>query len=93
MRNVASRFSHGPRENGNPSRFVFATSGNDIVRAIGLQFDWLTDAKLVLTDRLVAEMLKARKDAGFDPEAGGIDPDQFVEIEEEEMTDMEKSAT
>ena len=60
---------------------------------IGLQFDWLTDAKLVLTDRLVAEMLKARKDAGFDPEDGGIDPEAFDEIEEEEMSDMEKSST
>jgi ribosome maturation factor RimP len=33
---------------------------------IGLKFDWLVDAKLVLTDELIAEMLKARKDAGFD---------------------------
>ena len=32
---------------------------------IGLQFDWLSDAKLVLTDELIAETLKARKDAGF----------------------------
>ena len=28
---------------------------------IGLQFDWLADAKLVLTDELIKEMLKARK--------------------------------
>lgn len=34
---------------------------------IGLQFDWLVDAKLVLTDDLIAEALKARKDDGFDP--------------------------
>ncbi|WP_238367567.1 ribosome maturation factor RimP [Mesobacterium pallidum] len=33
---------------------------------VGLQFDWLSDAKLVLTDELIAEMLRARKDAGFD---------------------------
>ncbi len=32
---------------------------------IGLKFDWLVDAKLILTDELIAEMLKARKDAGF----------------------------
>ena len=32
---------------------------------IGLDFEWLTEAKLVLTDELIAEMLKARKDAGF----------------------------
>ena len=60
---------------------------------IGLQFDWLVDAKLVLTDRLVAETLKARKDAGFDPEEGGINPEEFDEIDEEEMTDMEENRT
>ena len=32
---------------------------------IGLKFEWLEDAKLVLTDELIAQMLKARKDAGF----------------------------
>ena len=53
---------------------------------IGLQFQWLTDAKLVLTDRLIAETLKARKDAGFDAT-------QFDEIEEEESTDMEETRT
>jgi ribosome maturation factor RimP len=31
---------------------------------IGLTFDWLADAKLVLTDELIAETLRARKDAG-----------------------------
>ena len=43
---------------------------------IGLAFDWLSDAKLVLTDELVAESLKARKHA-FDAAA-------FDEIETEE---------
>ncbi len=33
---------------------------------IGLQFDWLTDAKLVLTDELIAESLRNRKEQGFD---------------------------
>jgi ribosome maturation factor RimP len=33
---------------------------------VGLKFDWLTDAKLVLTDELIREMLKARKAQGFD---------------------------
>jgi ribosome maturation factor RimP len=32
---------------------------------IGLDFDWLSDAKLVLTDELIREMLKARKEAGI----------------------------
>ena len=29
---------------------------------IGLKFEWLSDAKLVLTDELIAESLKGRKD-------------------------------
>ena len=33
---------------------------------IGLKFDWLSDAKLVLTDELIAEMLRARKAAAPD---------------------------
>jgi len=43
---------------------------------IGLQFDWLTDAKLVLTDALIAESLAARKAQGFDE-------GQFDDIETE----------
>ncbi|MEL7090878.1 MAG: ribosome maturation factor RimP [Pseudomonadota bacterium] len=31
---------------------------------IGLQFDWLSDAKLILTDELIKEMLRQRKEAG-----------------------------
>ena len=46
---------------------------------IGLDFDWLTEAKLLLTDALIAASLKARKDAGFDPDA-------FDDIEEEDAT-------
>ncbi len=42
---------------------------------IGLKFDWLTDAKLVLTDELIREVLKGRKDAGQ------IDETQFDEVE------------
>ncbi|WP_224816511.1 ribosome maturation factor RimP [Hasllibacter sp. MH4015] len=44
---------------------------------VGLNFDWLSDAKLVLTDELIKEMLKQRKDAGI------IDETQFDEIEED----------
>lgn len=36
---------------------------------IGLRFDWLSDAKLILTDELIAETLRARKDAGVINEA------------------------
>lgn len=42
---------------------------------IGLQFEWLSDAKLVLTDDLIRDVLKSRKDAGI------IDETQFDEIE------------
>ncbi|MEL6642840.1 MAG: ribosome maturation factor RimP [Pseudomonadota bacterium] len=44
---------------------------------IGLKFDWLADAKLVLTDDLIREMLRQRKAAGI------IDETQFDEIETE----------
>ena len=47
--------------------------GEDVT--IGLKFDWLSDAKLVLTDDLIREMLRARKAAGL------VDEDQFDEIE------------
>jgi ribosome maturation factor RimP len=33
---------------------------------IGLRFDWLSDAKLILTEALIAEMLRQRKAAGID---------------------------
>ncbi len=43
---------------------------------IGLKFDWLSDAKLVLTDDLIRDVLKGRKDAGQ------IDETQFDEVEQ-----------
>jgi ribosome maturation factor RimP len=42
---------------------------------IGLQFDWLSDAKLILSDELIAEMLRQKKVS--EPTDG-----QFDEIEE-----------
>lgn len=42
---------------------------------IGLKFDWLTDAKLVLTDELIRDVLRGRKDKGQ------IDETQFDEVE------------
>ena len=48
---------------------------NGAPTTIGLQFDWLTDAKLVLTDDLIRDVLKARKDAG------DVDEKQFDEIQ------------
>ncbi|MBB5514023.1 ribosome maturation factor RimP [Rubricella aquisinus] len=47
---------------------------------IGLQFDWIADAKLVLTDELVAESLRARKAAGHGAQ-GEFDESAFDEIE------------
>ncbi len=47
---------------------------------IGLKFDWLSDAKLILTEDLITEMLRQRK-------AQGVDPDKFDTIEDE--TDSE----
>lgn len=43
---------------------------------VGLNFDWLSDAKLVLTDELITEMLRQRK-------AAAINEDDFDEIETE----------
>ncbi len=45
---------------------------------IGLRFEWLAEAKLVLTDALISDMLKARKAAGI------IDEDAFDAIEDED---------
>ncbi len=42
---------------------------------IGLKFDWLADAKLVLTDDLIRDVLKGRKDAGQ------IDESQFDDVQ------------
>jgi ribosome maturation factor RimP len=49
---------------------------------IGLAFDMLADAKLVLTDALIAESLASRKAQGFDP-------GDFDEVETEDATDEE----
>lgn len=51
---------------------------------IGLKFEWLSDAKLVLTDELIAEMLKARKEQGFDES-------EFDDIETEHSEPEENS--
>ena len=56
------------------------TEGDEVLIAveegtIGLRFDWLSDAKLVLTDELIRDVLRARKDAG------AIDETQFDSVE------------
>lgn len=42
---------------------------------IGLKFDWLAEAKLILTDELIRDVLRARKDAG------DVDEKQFDEVQ------------
>ncbi|GAB1378031.1 ribosome maturation factor RimP [Pararhodobacter aggregans] len=50
---------------------------------IGLRFEWLSDAKLVLTDELIAQTLRARKDAG------AINESDFDSIESEPASEEE----
>jgi ribosome maturation factor RimP len=58
-------------------------SGADVT--IGLRFDWLSDAKLILTDELIAEMLRQKK------ASGAIDESQFTDIEEFEGDEEDTS--
>lgn len=51
---------------------------------VGLKFEWLTDAKLVLTDELIKEMLRQRK------ASGAIDETQFDEVQTDESDEGEK---
>ena len=52
-------------------------------QTIGLQFDWLSDAKLILTDDLIRDMLRARK-------AQEVDEDQFDEIQADDAAAQEE---
>jgi ribosome maturation factor RimP len=51
--------------------------GPEGTTTIGLKFDWLADAKLILTDELITEMLRQRKAAGV------VSETEFDEIQEE----------
>jgi len=55
---------------------------------IGLQFDWLVDAKLVLTDELVAESLKGRAQPALDE---SVFDDIETDTETEDDTDMNET--
>ncbi len=68
--------------------------GNDVLinvdeGTIGLHFDWLSEAKLVLTDELIKEMLRQRKAAGDSGQDlsqdlnQDLNEDQFDEIQTE----------
>jgi ribosome maturation factor RimP len=54
---------------------------------IGLDFEIISDAKLVLTDALIAESLAGRKAQGFDP---GAPPEGFDDIETETSQEDEE---
>jgi ribosome maturation factor RimP len=62
---------------------LVGTEGDEVLidieeGTIGLKFEWLSDAKLVLTEELIREMLRQRKAAGI------VDETQFDEIETDE---------
>lgn len=50
---------------------------------IGLQFGWLADAKLVLTDELIRDVLKGRKDQGLVDEAQYDEVQTLIDGDEE----------
>lgn len=54
---------------------------------IGLDFDWLSDARLVLTDELIAESLKGRPDLAQIDEG---DFDEVVETDDDEPDEPER---
>ena len=61
---------------------IAGTEGDEVLieieeGTIGLKFDWLADAKLILTDELIAEMLRQKK------ATGNVDEAAFDTIEEE----------
>lgn len=55
--------------------------GEDVT--IGLKFEWLSDAKLVLTDALIRDVLKGRKAAGQVDAAEAAEVEKIVEGEGE----------
>ena len=56
-------------------------------QTIGLNFDWLSDAKLMLTDELIAEMLRQKKEAGIEIE--NLDESIFDEVQTEDGDDTD----
>ncbi len=72
---------------GNEVLIEIEDQGQDVT--IGLQFDWLSDAKLILTDELIRDVLRNRKDGGQ------IDESQFDEVRSfmDSDDDNDESAT
>ena len=59
---------------------IMIEEGGETV-TIGLQFEWLADAKLILTDDLISEMLRQKKASGT------FDETEFDEVETSEGDD------
>ncbi|WP_298679263.1 ribosome maturation factor RimP [uncultured Lentibacter sp.] len=51
---------------------------------IGLKFEWLVEAKLVMTDELIKEMLRQRKASGAYADGGEVEIEESPESEEKE---------
>ncbi|NNE88496.1 MAG: ribosome maturation factor RimP [Silicimonas sp.] len=66
---------------GNEALIEIEVSGE--TQTIGLQFDWISDAKLVLTDELIRDVLRARKDAGAVNEKDFDDIETILDGDEE----------
>ena len=66
--------------------------GKDVT--IGLKFEWLADAKLILTEELITEMLRQKTATGAFTDAGEVDESQFEDIEdiEDEGDEDDESA-
>ena len=54
---------------------------------IGLKFEWLSDAKLVLTDELIRNVLRGRKDAGQIDEAQFDEVQTIIDGDDEDATE------
>lgn len=55
---------------------------------IGLKFDWLSDAKLILTDELIREALRQKKEAGV--VGDDFDESQFDDIQTDDEAGSEE---
>ncbi len=75
--------------------FLRGTEGSEILieieesgetLTIGLEFDWLSDAKLILTDDLIAEMLRQKK------ASGAFNEDDFDEVQTSEAGEDDEDA-
>lgn len=64
---------------------LITLDGDPDTPTIGLKFDWLADARLVLTDELIRDALKGRKDAGLIDEAQFDEVRQVLDGEDEDQ--------